>query len=649
MTATAPMRLVLPGICLFLTAGPVAGVRAQCLLDGLATPDVPEDSYLGQSVSIDGDRIAAGAPRLQIGDEDIGAVYVFRRVGAAWVREAWIVAPDAAADWYFGSAVSLSGDRLAIGAEQADTHVANTGAVYVYEWVGDEWVLEDTLVAGDADGFDYFGCAVHLHGDLLVVGARRHTTTFLGSGAVYVCRRTAAGWEQEQKLTQNDPMMNHFFGSCVAATDEFILVGTRWDDDLGDQAGAAYVFRWTGDTWVQEDKLRASDGVENDYFGRDVAIEGEWIAVGADGHDGFAARGGAVYMFRREGGAWVQRQKLGAADIGSHWELGQSVDMDGSLLVAGAEEANGTVEESGAAYVYRLEGSTWTEIAKVWPAEGEQYAYFGNAVGIEGPVIAVGEYYSSASALESGRVHAFAVADDCNDNGEPDLCDVAAGGSGDCDGDGVPDECEADCDADGTPDDCEADADSDGAPDDCDNCPATVNADQADADGDGFGDACDDCPDDINKTSPGVCGCGEPDTDTDGDGVDDCLDDCPDDPNKTAPGACGCGVADADRDADGTPDCFDQCPDDPDKIAPSLCGCGVADVDTDDDGILDCLDNCPDTANPDQADADADGIGDACTPPPPAAGCGACGTAGLLMMVFSLLGIWVSKGRLRRS
>jgi hypothetical protein len=585
MTTTARRRLALPGICLLLTAGFVAGVRAQCLLNGLATPEVPEDSYLGQSVSIDGDRIAAGAPYEEIGDDDLGAVYVFRRVGAAWAREARIVAADAEDNWYFGMAVSLSGDRLAIGAEQADTHDVQTGAVYVYTRVGGEWVLEDKLAGDDSEPSDDFGGSVDLHGDLLVVGADRHSGAAAHSGAVYVFRRTAAGWEQEQELTQNDPTTNHELGRSVAATDEFIVAGTTDDDDLGDFAGAVYVFRRSGDMWVQEDKLRASDGAEEDLFGVAVAIDGDWVAVGADLQDGFASNGGAVYMFHREGGVWVQRQKLGAADIGAGWNLGVSVDLDGSLLAAGAESADGTVAHSGAAYVYRLEGSTWSEIAKVWAEDGELSTYFGQSVGIEGTVIAVGEYNSNVGGDYSGRVHAFAVAGDCNANGEPDLCDVAAGVSGDCDGDGVPDECEDDCDADGTPDDCEADLDSDGVPDDCDNCPSTVNADQADTDRDGFGDACDGCPDDASKTTPGECGCGVAEVDTDGDGIVDCHDNCPETPNADQADENGDGIGDA----------------------------------------------CAAPASP-----------------APAAGCGGCGTAGVLMIVCSLVGIWLSKGRLRR-
>lgn len=154
-----------------------------------------------------------------------------------------------------------------------------------------------------------------------------------------------------------------------------------------------------------------------------------------------------------------------------------------------------------------------------------------------------------------------------------------------------------------------------------------------DSDGDGTPDNQDGCPNDANKTDPGQCGCGNPDTDSDSDGTADCVDACPSDPNKTAVGQCGCGVADTDSDSDGVADCIDPCPaDNPDdsdndgvcdsadacpndplkSSSPGVCGCGVPDVDTDSDTVMDCIDNCPTVPNPDQADSDNNGIGDAC-------------------------------------
>ena len=111
-----------------------------------------------------------------------------------------------------------------------------------------------------------------------------------------------------------------------------------------------------------------------------------------------------------------------------------------------------------------------------------------------------------------------------------------------------------------------------------------------------------------------------PDTDTDGDGVYDCHDDCPFDQYKRDPGACGCGVNDFDTDGDNVPDlCTDECPHDPAKSLPGACGCGVPDTDADADGHADCKDNCPGKWNPDQADSDGDGVGDACAPLSPQA------------------------------
>ena len=202
---------------------------------------------------------------------------------------------------------------------------------------------------------------------------------------------------------------------------------------------------------------------------------------------------------------------------------------------------------------------------------------------------------------------------------------VPNAGQGNADGDSTGDACDTCTDTDG---------DGFGNPgfpnNTCalDNCPTNPNANQADFEGDGQGDVCDTdddndgtpdtsdgCPFDPTKSSPGQCGCGNPDTDGDGDGVANCVDGCPNDPGKTAPGICGCGVSDADNDLDGVPNCNDQCPNDASKIVPGDCGCGVPDDDFDLDFVTDCLDNCPGTYNPGQEDCDGDLTGDACDVP----------------------------------
>ncbi len=133
------------------------------------------------------------------------------------------------------------------------------------------------------------------------------------------------------------------------------------------------------------------------------------------------------------------------------------------------------------------------------------------------------------------------------------------------------------------------DTDADGRGDTCDNCPSLANPSQADADLDARGDACDNCPTVANSDQ----------VDEDLDQVGDACDNCPSIENPTQ----------ANGDGDGFGDLCDPCPGDPlnDLDNDLVCaGPGFQAPKTGDH------DNCPAAANPSQADADEDTLGDAC-------------------------------------
>lgn len=111
----------------------------------------------------------------------------------------------------------------------------------------------------------------------------------------------------------------------------------------------------------------------------------------------------------------------------------------------------------------------------------------------------------------------FVAITDCNNNGVDDATDIANGTSTDCDGNSVPDECEAD-------------SDNDGVIDACDQFPG--QDDNLDSDNDGVVDGLDECPNDPNKIAEGACGCGVADEDDDNDGILNCDDAFPNDPNN---------------------------------------------------------------------------------------------------------------------
>jgi|GEM_PF-2550671 len=224
---------------------------------------------------------------------------------------------------------------------------------------------------------------------------------------------------------------------------------------------------------------------------------------------------------------------------------------------------------------------------------------------------------------------------DSDGDGFGDACDLCPGFDDNIDNDDdlMPDACD-NCPTTYNPDQANSDGDSYGNA--CDNCPTATNEDQADSDGDGAGNACDLCPgyndnqDADNDNIPDSCdNCptlsNSNQADSDGDGVGNVCDNCSEEYNPDQ----------LDNDGDNKGNACDNCPDDYNPNQEDNDGDNLGDIcdpDDDDDGILDdgdnsgvigdypcaegntidCDDNCPFDYNPEQEDADGDGVGEAC-------------------------------------
>jgi hypothetical protein len=201
---------------------------------------------------------------------------------------------------------------------------------------------------------------------------------------VYV--RVGQSWVQWQKLTASDGSAFDAFGLAVAISGDTIVVGAPWANHSGnDDAGAAYVFTLSGTYWVQEAKLTAGadSGIE-DYFGDAVAVSDDHIVVGApnDDHAG-GVDAGSAYVFVHAGvGAWSQQTKLfpvGADTPGDSY--GASVALSGSALVVGAPYDNtADGSDAGSAYFYTRSGTAWPLTSVAQASDGAADDYFGGAV-----------------------------------------------------------------------------------------------------------------------------------------------------------------------------------------------------------------------------------------------------------------------------
>ncbi len=268
---------------------------------------------------------------------------------------------------------------------------------------------QSTITANDGAGDDRFGASVALSGELLLVGSVRDDDKGTDSGSAYLYTRNGASWTLTQKLTASDGAAGDHFGVSVAIQGYTLVVGSYNDDDFGADSGAAYVFQWNGATWVQVAKLRASDGAGGDLFGGSVALDGDYIVVGAPKEDAKGTSSGSAYVFVRSSGyIWTQQAKLTASDGASNDTLGYSSSISGDTILLGAAYKNtGAGSYAGSAYVFTRSGTTWSQQAKLTASDGAANDSFGNSVSVYGNTAVVGAFGDDTGVSNGGSAYVF--------------------------------------------------------------------------------------------------------------------------------------------------------------------------------------------------------------------------------------------------
>ncbi len=382
---------------------------------------LPEDGAskdkFGYPVAISGTTAIVGSHGNDDNGPQSGSAYVFRYDGSDWREESNLVSSDGAAGDWFGYSVSIDDDVVVVGAHYNDDNGNNSGSAYVFRHDGNGWAREAKLLPSDGATNDWFGYSVSIAGNLIVVGAYFDDDSGINSGSAYVFRYDPNGsgqWVEEAKLIASDGSSADYFGEAVAINNNVIVVGAHGDDDSDTDSGSAYVFRYDPDSpgqWVQEAKLLPADGAWEDWFGYSaVSIDNDLIAVGAHGHDDNGSKSGSVYVFRYDpdsSGQWIQEAKLLASDGDINDHFGISVDVDENAVVAGAHSDYHNDIKSGSAYVFRFDGYSWIEETKLVSSDGAQNDNFGHSVSIDNNLIITGADEDDDNGANSGSAYLY--------------------------------------------------------------------------------------------------------------------------------------------------------------------------------------------------------------------------------------------------
>ena len=305
----------------------------------LTASDGALEDRFGWSVSTSGDYSIIGA----VGDDDngqgSGSAYIFKREGTNWIEMQKLTASDGAAEDRFGYSVSIFGDYAIVGAPYNDDYGQWTGSAYIFRREGANWIEVQKLLASDGNGFDNFGWSVSISGDYALIGA------YYDIGSAYIFNRDITTWIEEQKLIASDGGGGDQFGWSVAILGDYALIGAPANN-------SSYIFNRDSSTWIEEQKLTASDGAHNDNFGHSVSISGDYLIVSAVGDDDHGDWTGSAYIFGRSYTDWREIQKLTASDGAAEDYFGRSVSVTGDYAFAGTPGDDDNGSHSGSVYVY---------------------------------------------------------------------------------------------------------------------------------------------------------------------------------------------------------------------------------------------------------------------------------------------------------
>jgi hypothetical protein len=387
-------------------------------------------------------------------------------------QRAYIKSIDTGPD-RFGFDLALNDDRLLVGApfeqslstgvdgDATDNSLSEVGAAYVYDRIGGIWTPANYLKASNPDSNDWFGWSVEVADGRLLVGAPGEQSLTGAQadnsggnvGAVYVFEDAGAGTlVQTDYLKASNPDEQDRFGRFLSADSGRILVSAPFEASAADgidgdqndnsqvRAGAAYLFEQdSGGSWVQTTYIKASNTDAGDEFGSAVAIDDDAMLIGAWQEDSGAigidgdqdnteqADSGAAYLLTLSEGGWAHAGYFKASNTDAGDGFGFAVSLDGELAAIGApgedsgtsDQADNSLVDSGAVYVFSNNGSGWSQEAYLKPSNPDFQDQFGNRVALVGNLLAVGapgerssatginRNQNDESAVNSGAVYLF--------------------------------------------------------------------------------------------------------------------------------------------------------------------------------------------------------------------------------------------------
>ncbi len=382
----------------------------------LTTDEAVTNAQYGRSVAIDGNLVAVGMG----GDGAVGAVYLYKRQGMTYAPEGKLDFPDAIPGACtdddpdndfgncpeFGRTVAIQGNTVFVGARFAQAGTTQgAGAVYIFKKNGKTWRYEGKVVSPSPQTGDNFGRALAIQDNLLVVTARKNTDE---RGAAYVFEKKGQGYAYKASLKAGDSADGDYFGQSVALQGNFIVIGARnTAGPDGATAGGFYLFRQKGGQWIEVTKMTPPGGKNDDQYGFAIAIKGNTIVVTARRADPAGVKNaGAAFVYSLKGDFVNLVTTLTPSDVKANDEFGQSVAIAGDVIAVGAWKDD---NKQGSIYLFSRKGGQWIEANKITASDGMAGDEFGYSLSAFGNRIVTGAHTADFISTDGGAAYVLSL------------------------------------------------------------------------------------------------------------------------------------------------------------------------------------------------------------------------------------------------
>jgi hypothetical protein len=403
------------------------------LSNPLVSSDNQAKQRFGKALDINGDRAVICAYLTDSSLLDTGKCYVFVKSGSTWSQVQSFYGPNPGASDYFGYTVDMDGNWLIVGAPQDQIGTTNyAGSATIYYWNGAAYVSPITITKPTPTALDMCGTAVGIqNATYALIGCIGDDTVASDGGLVYVFKLVSAGVVTYNGTLSAPSGANDNFGSALAIEGGTVVVGAAAFDGVGSNSGKAYLYDLTNGIQTLRYSFVPTPLLAGDQFGTVVAVSHPYILVGAPYYDGTFSNMGAAYLFYDTGSAVVQIARItDAANPFTNAYFGSSVAIYRAspvrleLLIGEYNgRALGSNNPTGNAqlYLYDITTGETRFVTEFLSSTGSTGDYFGGAVAISERTFLIGAERQNTgnggSSTGAGTAYIYTLASCTNQSG----------------------------------------------------------------------------------------------------------------------------------------------------------------------------------------------------------------------------------------